>query len=162
MQHMATAAAVAPAFNFLSHLQANADEVKRKQKSCILMWMGGGPPTIDIWDLKPGSKNGGEFKPISTSVPGTQICELLPQIAKIMDRATLIRTYSHRYNSHNPYNVLTGYDGGNDRENYFAKRTDHPSIGSVCQYLDVGANDVPRYVMMPAFPGYTHALADRP
>jgi hypothetical protein len=75
-----------------------------------------------------------------------------------MDRASLIRTYSHRYNSHNPYNVLTGFDGGDDRENYFAKRSDHPSMGSICQYLDVGARDVPRYVLMPAYPGYSQAL----
>ena len=75
-----------------------------------------------------------------------------------MDRATLIRTYSHKYNSHNPYNVLTGFDGGRDAENYFAKRTDHPSMGSVCQFLNIGADDVPRHVLMPAFPGYTQAL----
>lgn len=67
MQHMATAAATIPAMNFLSHVQANADVLKSSQKSCILMWMGGGPPTIDIWDLKPGSKNGGEFQPIDTA-----------------------------------------------------------------------------------------------
>ena len=54
LQHMATAAATVPAVNFLSHVQANAAQVKRNQKACILMWMGGGPPTIDIWDLKPG------------------------------------------------------------------------------------------------------------
>ena len=54
-----------------------------------------------------------------------------------MHRTTLIRTLSHGYNSHNPYAVLTGFTGGNDRENYFAKPTDHPSMGAVCQYLGV-------------------------
>ncbi len=53
MQHMATAAATLPAMNFLSHVQANAAALKARNKSCILMWMSGGPPTIDIWDLKP-------------------------------------------------------------------------------------------------------------
>src|SRR4029077_7146921 len=75
-----------------------------------------------------------------------------------MDRATLIRTYSHQYNSHNPYNVYTGFDGGNDRENYFAKRSDHPGMGAVCQYMNLGATDIPRYVIMPAYPGYSQAL----
>lgn len=131
-----------------------------KAKSVILLNLFGGPPHMDMFDLKPEAPKEirGEFKPISTSVPGLQISELLPLTAKIMDRATLIRTYSHKYNSHNPYNVLTGFDGGSDRENYFAKRTDHPSMGSICQYLDIGAKDIPRYVVMPAFPGYTQAL----
>ena len=57
--------------------------------------------TFDMFDMKPDvpSNVRGEFSPIETAVPGTQICELLPQIAMLMDRATLIRTYSHRYNS---------------------------------------------------------------
>ena len=129
-------------------------------RSVILINLFGGPPHQDMFDLKPDAPDQvrSEFSPIDTVVPGLQICELLPETAKIMDRATLIRTYSHKYNSHNPYNVLTGFDGGNDRENYFAKRTDHPGMGAVLQYLNIGATDVPRYVMMPAFPGYTQSL----
>ncbi|MCH2126994.1 MAG: DUF1501 domain-containing protein [Pirellulaceae bacterium] len=129
-------------------------------KSVVLLNLFGGPPHQDMFDLKPNAPENvrGEFKPISTSVPGLQISELLPLTAQLMDRATLIRTYSHKYNSHNPYNVLTGYDGGVDAENYYAKVTDHPGMGSICQYLGLGSKDVPRYVMMPAFPGYTQAL----
>ena len=129
-------------------------------KSVILLNLFGGPPHLDMFDLKPWAPANirGEFKPIATSLPGVQICELLPNLAGLMDRAALIRTYSHKYNSHNPYNVLTGFDGGNDRENYFAKRTDHPSMGSICQYLGMGRADVPNYVTMPAFPGYGQAL----
>ena len=129
-------------------------------RSVVLLNLFGGPPHMDMFDLKPNAPDTvrGEFSPISTAVPGLQISELLPRTAELMDRATLIRTYSHQYNSHNPYNVLTGFDGGNDRENYFAKVTDHPGMGSICQYLDIGAKDVPRYVMMPASPGYTQSL----
>jgi hypothetical protein len=77
----------------------------------------------------------------------------------MVDRFCLIRTISHRYNSHNPYGVMTGFDGGNDRENYFAKPTDHPSIASVCQYLGVGRKrDLPGYVVLPAYPGYAQGL----
>ncbi len=131
-----------------------------RAKSVILVNLFGGPPHMDMFDLKPDApeETRGEMKPTSTSVPGLQICDLMPKIAGIMDRATLIRSYSHKYNSHNPYNVLTGFDGGSDRDNYFAKVTDHPSIGSVCQYLGMGARDIAPYVMMPAFPGYTQAL----
>ncbi|MEO2032016.1 MAG: DUF1501 domain-containing protein [Planctomycetaceae bacterium] len=151
----------------LSHLlrsRARAESIGKPSQgpaqSVILLNLFGGPPHMDMFDLKPAAPSNvrGEFQPISTAVSGLQICEKLPRIAQLMDRATLIRTYSHRYNSHNPYNVLTGFDGGNDRENYFSKRTDHPSMGSVCEYLDIGRTDVPRYVLMPAFPGYTQAL----
>jgi hypothetical protein len=141
-------------------LKAAAPAGNGRAKSVILVNLFGGPPHMDMFDLKPDApeETRGEMKPTSTSVPGLQICDLMPKIAGIMDRATLIRSYSHRYNSHNPYNVLTGFDGGSDRDNYFSKVTDHPSIGSVCQYLGMGARDVAPYVMMPAFPGYTQAL----
>ena len=142
-------------------LQAGKQQPPRgPAKSVILLNLFGGPPHMDMFDLKPEAPANvrGEFNPISTSLPGVQICELLPETAKLMDRATLIRTYSHKYNSHNPYNVLTGFDGGKDSDNYFAKRTDHPSVGSICQYLDIGPRDVPRYVTMPAFPGYSQSL----
>lgn len=129
-------------------------------QSVVLLNLFGGPPHMDMFDMKPNAPDTvrGELKPISTTVPGVQVSELLPKTAMLMDRATLIRTYSHNYNSHNPYNVLTGFDGGNDRENYFAKVTDHPSMGSICQYLGMGRPDVPPYVVMPAFPGYGQAL----
>jgi len=140
--------------------QAAQGSVPGRAKSVILINLFGGPPHQDMFDLKPDAPDNirGELKPISTSIPGIQISELLPKTAQLMDRATLIRTYSHKYNSHNPYNVLTGFDGGSDRDNYFAKPSDHPSMGSLCQFLGLGATDVPRYVTMPAFPGYSQSL----
>ncbi|MBC8351681.1 MAG: DUF1501 domain-containing protein [Planctomycetes bacterium] len=145
--------------NLLRAKQSN-EQHDGPARSVVLLNLFGGPPHLDMFDLKPEAPDNvrGEFKPISTSVPGLQISELLPKTAQLMDRATLIRSYSHKYNSHNPYNVLTGFDGGNDSENYFAKVTDHPGMGSICQHLDIGSRDVPRYVMMPAFPGYTQSL----
>jgi hypothetical protein len=129
-------------------------------KSVILLNLFGGPPHQDLFDLKPlaPSQIRGEFQPIDTTVPGVQIGELLPEIAQVMDRCSLIRTYSHKYNSHNPYNVYTGFDGGNDQQNYFAKRSDHPSIAAVCQHFRPPLGDVPPYVILPAFPGYSQAL----
>ena len=145
---------------FLHASNSRPQTLPQKAKSVVLINLFGGPPHMDMFDLKPNAPANvrGEMKPISSAVPGLPICDLMPGIAGLMDSATLIRTYSHRYNSHNPYNVLTGFDGGSDRENYFAKRTDHPSMGSICQYLDIGPTDVPRYVLMPAFPGYAQAL----
>src|SRR5204863_8871201 len=101
----------------------------------------------------------GPFKPISTTLPGLQICEYLPRMAKWMHRACLIRTVSHGYNSHNPYAVMTGYTGGNDREDYFAKPSNHPSMDSVCLYFGVGRRrGLPGYVVLPALPGYSQGL----
>lgn len=131
-----------------------------RAKSVVLLNLFGGPPHQDLFDLKTAApvEVRGEFKPINTVVPGLQIGELLPELAQVMDRCSLIRSYSHKYNSHNPYNVYTGFDGGNDRENYFAKRTDHPSMASVAQHVGLGATDVPPYVILPAYPGYSQAL----
>src|SRR5581483_10450274 len=100
----------------------------------------------------------GEFKPIATSVAGVQICEHLPRTAALMHRVCLIRTMSHGYNSHNPYSVLTGFTGGDDRENYYAKPTDHPSMGSVCRYFGLGRSEVPNAVLLPAYPGHSEGL----
>ena len=54
-----------------------------KHKSCILLWMEGGPSQKDTFDMKPGTKNAGEFTPIETSVPGIQISEHFPKFAKV-------------------------------------------------------------------------------
>jgi len=111
MKHMATAAALAPTLQFMDHLKAHAAQVQKNKKACILMWMGGGPPTIDIWDLKPGSKNGGEFAPIDTAAPGVQITEHLPKVAKVMNNLSLVRSMSTREADHGRgrYFMHTGF-----------------------------------------------------
>ena len=73
MSHVAGAAALAaPATAFTNSILANAADLKRRHKAAILLWMGGGPSTMDIWDLKPGAPTGGPFKPISTSAETSQ------------------------------------------------------------------------------------------
>lgn len=132
-----------------------------KARSVILIDLFGGPSHLDMFDPKPNApvEVRGEFGAISTSVPGLRIAEHLPRLAKSMHMVSLIRSLTHRYNSHNPYAVMTGFDGGNDREDYFAKPSNHPSMGSVCQYLGVGRKQgLPGYVCLPAYPGYTQGL----
>ncbi len=109
-------------------------------RSIILLNLFGGPSHLDMFDMKPDSPGEvrGEFVPIGTSVSGLQICEHMPRISRWMHKATLIRSVTHTYNSHNPYAVLTGFTGGDDRENYYTKRSDHPGISAVCQYLGIG------------------------
>lgn len=132
-----------------------------KAKSVILLDLFGGPSHIDSFDPKPDAppEVKGEFGVIPTAIPGVRFSEHLPQLARRLDRYCLIRTLSHGYNSHNPYAVMTGFTGGNDRENYYSKPTDHPGMGAVCQYLGVGRRQgLPGYVCLPAYPGYSQGL----
>lgn len=99
MKHVLGAAALAPTLQFIDHVKTHAATARRNGKSCILMWMGGGPPTIDIWDLKPGSKNGGEFQPIDTK-GDLQISEHMPKTAMVMDNLSVVRSMSTREADH--------------------------------------------------------------
>ena len=72
----------------------------RRQRSCILLWMDGGPSTIDMWDLKPGHANGGSFSEIATRVPGIRISEHLPRLARHTDKMTIVRSMSTREGDH--------------------------------------------------------------
>ena len=83
LRHVASASALAvPGMQFWQELRAAAPKLKKNNKSVIILWMGGGPATIDLWDLKPGEQTGGEFKPIKTSASGVEISEILPNVAK--------------------------------------------------------------------------------
>src|SRR4029077_14293412 len=117
-----------------------------KAKSVILFNLLGGPSQMDMFDMKPlaPAEVRGEFKPIATSLPGLQICEHLPNTARLMHKACLIRTISHTYNSHDPLAIMTGFTGGNAQLQ--AQATDPPDIGAICQYLGLGPQDVPRAV----------------
>src|SRR5215472_12686098 len=68
-------------------LASRAAGTPGKHKACILLWMDGGPSHKDTFDLKPGTTDGGEFKPIATNVPGLQISEHFPKLAQLMNHA---------------------------------------------------------------------------
>ncbi|MDA1016536.1 MAG: DUF1501 domain-containing protein [Planctomycetota bacterium] len=127
-------------------------------KSVILVNLIGGPSHLDMFDLKPKApvEIRGEFLPIDTSLEGLQISEHLPRTAQRMHLSSLIRTHTHLYNTHSPYNMLTGYSGPVIVNNV-AKPTDHPCIGSVMQYAGLKSADAPPFVWMPAFPGHSQS-----
>src|SRR6266403_1512914 len=79
---------------WLNVVAAHAAQSGKKTKSCIVLWMDGGPSHKDTFDLKPGTKDAGEFKPIATSAPGIQISEHLPKLATIMNQAAILRGMS--------------------------------------------------------------------
>ena len=125
MQHLAgSSAAVGASLTLGSAIYAHADELKQKRKSAILLWMGGGPATIDIWDLKPGAPTGGPFQPISTT-GDMQICEHMPKVAEQMKHLSIIRSMSTREADHNRgrYYMHTGFVPNPNIE--------HPSYGAV-------------------------------
>jgi uncharacterized protein (DUF1501 family) len=126
MSHLAGAGALAgSAGEFAAAIAANATDMRRRNKAAILLWMGGGPSTIDIWDLKPGAPTGGPFKPISTSADGVQICEHMPLMANQMHHMAIVRSMSTREADHmrGRYYMHTGYVPNPNVE--------HPGYGSV-------------------------------
>jgi uncharacterized protein (DUF1501 family) len=126
LSHMAGAAALAgPANDFTNTLIANAADMKKRHKAAILLWMGGGPSTIDLWDLKPGAPTGGPFKQIDTTADGVAISEHLPLMAKQMHHMAIVRSMSTREADHTRgrYYMHTGYVP--------SPNVEHPSYGSV-------------------------------
>jgi Protein of unknown function (DUF1501) len=125
--HVATTGLALPAIHFMTALEANAQRVRRAQKSCILLWMAGGPSHLDTWDLKPDSeKNGGPFKPIATSAAGVSISEHLPTLARQMHHLNIIRSLDSKEGNHDrgTYMMHTGYAPN--------PTVVHPGFGSIC------------------------------
>ena len=125
MRHLAGASALAgSAFAMGQTLKANANTLVKNRKAAILLWMGGGPSTMDIWDLKPGTNTGGPFQPISTN-GDVQICEHMPLMAQNMDKLSIVRSMSTREADHmrGRYYMHTGYVPN--------PNVKHPSYGSV-------------------------------
>ena len=128
MSHLTGASAMTmPALAMGNTLLANADDLKRRRKSAILLWMGGGPSTMDIWDLKPGAPTGGPFRPIATS-GDVQISEHMPLMAKQMHNMAIVRSMSTREADHGRgrYYMHTGYVPNPNIE--------HPSYGAVLSH----------------------------
>ena len=160
MGHMAGSAAVAgSALAMTRSLEAGASTIKRNNKSVILLWMSGGPPTIDLWDLKPGAPTGGPFQPISTK-GNMQINQHLPMLADHMDKLSVVRSMSTREADHTRgrYYMHTAYVPNPNIE--------HPSYGSVIAHETQESTkdlDIPPFVSIggssqgPGFLGMAYA-----
>jgi uncharacterized protein (DUF1501 family) len=157
---VATSALSIPATNFTNTILANSSDLKKRHKSAILLWMSGGPSTIDIWDLKSGGITGGPFRPINTNADGVQICEHLPLLAKNMDKLSIVRSMSTREADHGRgrYYMHTGYTP--------SPTIDYPSYGSVISHelIDqIPELEIPPFVSVggvsvgPGFLGMSYA-----
>jgi uncharacterized protein DUF1501 len=96
---------------WLDVVAARAANDPQRKRSCILLWMAGGPSQMDTFDLKPGHANGGPFKEIPTTAKGLWISEHLPKIAKFGDRMAIIRSMSTKEGDHGraTFMMRTGY-----------------------------------------------------
>ncbi|MCA9059891.1 MAG: DUF1501 domain-containing protein, partial [Planctomycetaceae bacterium] len=115
----------------------------------------GGPSHIDMWDMKPQApaEIRGPFLPIATSQPGTQISQLLPKCAQIVDKFTILRSHSHADNAHQTgrHWVLTGYppNFADGQAQGMPFNILYPSIGSIIARELGAAGDLPPYVELP-------------
>jgi hypothetical protein len=122
--------------------QAAEKSGKGKARSCILLWMDGGPSHKDTFDLKPDSRGAGDFKPIKTSAPGVEISEHLPGIAKVMHHGVVVRGMSTPEGAH-PRAKYIGHTGYREGQGGLV----YPSIGAIVS-KEVGKADgsMPNFV----------------
>jgi hypothetical protein len=129
-----------------------------RAKSVVLVYLQGGPPTQDMVDLKPDAPDGirCEFKPIATSAPGVEVCELLPLSARWMHTTAVVRSVYHNGGCHKNLPMYTGFDV-NLLDAEF-RDTDPPSMGAVCAYVERDQPRVlPPYVFLPCSLGWGEA-----
>jgi hypothetical protein len=113
-----------------------------KAQNVVLLWLNGGPATIDMWDLKPQAplEIRGEFRPISTSAKGVEISEHLPQVSRVMHQAALIRSLHHSIPEHN---VATQYlTTGNAP----SATIEYPSLGSLAAKILPPVSGLPSFI----------------
>lgn len=120
---------------------ALAEELRRNQKRCIMLWLAGGASQMETFDPKPGVDTGGPFRAIQTNVPGVQISELMPKMAARMQNTCIIRSLNTRNGDHGGGTQLM--TRGRGRES----NVDYPDLGAVLA-RELGRNDspVPDYV----------------
>jgi len=119
----------------LRDLLAAQDSTNGKQRNVILVWQHGGPSQLDTFDMKPDapSEVRGPFKSIATTLPGVRISEKMPYHAKVLDKVSIIRSFTHTTNDHfaGAHWILSGYFGATGGD----KVPRNPSMGSVASYL---------------------------
>ncbi len=125
----------------LVRLRAN----EKKAKSCILVWLDGGPSHLETFDLKPDapSEVRGPAKPIATNVPGISLCEWMPKIARVADKIAIVRSVTSPLGEHGIANhyLLTGYKPSPVLE--------YPSFGSVTAHVRGNKDTLPPYIAIP-------------
>jgi hypothetical protein len=137
----AAGVAVSSTSGWIEALADDSAADPKRRRSCILLWMAGGPSQLDTLDPKPGHANGGPIKAIETSVPGLSLGQHLPGLARQMGDVALIRSMSTKEGDHGraTFHLRTGYmPTGPIR---------YPSLGSLVAKESEGPDDeLPRFV----------------
>ncbi len=136
-----------------SILQASPEKRTGSADSCIYIFLWGGPPQQDTWDMKPDAPQGirSQFQPIDTVVPGIRICDQMPLFARHTDKTAIIRSLTHPSNLHEPsvYRMFTGRrDETLVSPRNSRKRTDPPNFASVLSYFSP-TGPIPAAVTLP-------------
>jgi hypothetical protein len=129
------------ASSWLPALAADVAANPARKRSCILLWMSGGPSQMDTFDLKPGHENGGPFQPIDTAASGVRISEHLPKLARQMNHCAILRGMSTKEGDHTraTYFLRTGYLPQGPVQ--------YPTMGSfLSKELQTGESDLPSFV----------------
>lgn len=130
------------ASGFAPFINASASAAMAKdQKQMLVIWLAGGASQLETWDPKPKTETGGPFRAIETSVPGIQICELLPQTARQMHHMALVRGLNTNENDHGKghYLMHTGRAESPGAE--------YPHLGSLAaRFLAKGTEPLPGYI----------------
>jgi hypothetical protein len=126
-----------------------------RAKSVILVFQTGGPPHQDMWDIDMSRavEVRGESRPIKTNVPGIEISEHLPMMAKLADRYSIIRSMHHNSNEHEfgTHYMLSGVDALPPNAKFFATRADWPAMGSIINWARPSGNGLPTSVILPTY-----------
>lgn len=130
----------------IQSLGADGDEATATEpqaQNVIMVWLSGGPATIDMWDLKPDAPDNirGPFQSIDTSADDVQISDKLPQMAGVLDRCTIIRSLAHSIPAHGPGTVYM------NTGNKPSPAMRYPSLGALSSRLLSTPNEVPPYVI---------------
>ena len=128
--------------------EARAGFAGTRPKSVINVYLGGGPPHQDMWDLKmeAPAEIRGEFKPIATNVPGIQICEVFPKLAARMDKCAVIRSIVGASGGHDAVQCMSGWD-----HKSLAAMGGRPSLGAAVARLQGPVDpSVPPFVGLAA------------
>src|SRR5271156_3064936 len=131
---------------WLQTLAADTAGNPQRRRSCILLWMNGGPSQMDTFDLKPGHANGGSYKEIQTAVPGIKISEHLPKVATHMERLALVRSMSTREADHGraTYQMRTGHIPGGPVQ--------YPTMGSLfSKEMEQPGAELPNFVSIAPY-----------
>ena len=131
---------------WLPRLAAETAANPQRKRACILLWMSGGPSTIDMFDLKPGNANGGPFKEIPTAAPGLKFGEHLPKLARHAKDIAVVRSMSTKEGDHGraTYYLRTG--------NLPQGALQFPSIGSLLsKELGNPSAELPNFVSVSPF-----------